>query len=78
MHTVVGAHDLGIVLGLDQLRQRAVASRLRLDDDCGWPNPSHEFLPADQLSRALYQGDQDVECATPDAHRLAVFKQLSL
>ena len=30
MHTVVGAHDLGIVLGLDQLRQRAVASRLRL------------------------------------------------
>jgi hypothetical protein len=49
----------------------------RLDKYVG-PNPTHQFVFADQLTWSLKQHDQDLQSATPEAHRLVAFEQKKL
>src|SRR5215475_14498153 len=49
----------------------------RLDKDIG-PNPRHQVLLADQLTAALKQSNQDLQCATSKGHWLIAFQQKKL
>jgi hypothetical protein len=49
----------------------------RLDEYVG-PNPTHQFVFADQLTWSLKQHDQDLQSATPEARRLVAFEQKKL
>jgi hypothetical protein len=49
----------------------------RLDKYVG-PNPIHQFLLADQLTWSFKQHGQDLQSATPQAHRLVAFEQEKL
>jgi hypothetical protein len=49
----------------------------RLDKYVG-PNPSHQFLPADQLTRTFKQNNQDFQSTTSEGDRLFVFQDKKL
>ena len=42
------------------------------------PNPTHQFLLADQLAWSFKQNNQDFQSATAKAHRLVSFEQKKL
>src|SRR5215470_11034939 len=43
-----------------------------------WPDASHQFLFADQLTRAFKQNNQDLESATSEQYWLVAFQQKKL
>jgi len=49
----------------------------RLDKYVG-PNPTHQFLLADQLTRSFKQHDQNFQRATPKVYRLVALEQKKL
>ena len=49
----------------------------RLDKYVG-PNPSHQFLLADQLTWTLKQNNQDFQSTTPEGDWLVIFQEKKL
>src|SRR5262249_15066379 len=70
-------------IAIASVTQRAAQGR-NMDREVGrpdkqvWPNPIHQLLPGDQLTRPLKQDNEDLKRATAERYRLVAFQQKKL
>ena len=55
-----------------------VDRQIRLLDHGSGPHDAHEFALADQLARAFYKRDQDIQSPAAEAYRFIAFEEQPL